>query len=81
MRFKNVKHAEYEILKHLRTKGTVTLQDVMEKGIPGYYACDGVTNRTDNLALKRFKQACTNIDGVLQNMIDKRKKYIPEEDE
>jgi hypothetical protein len=81
MRFKNVKHAEYEILKHLRTKSTYPLSDVMENGIPGYYECDGITHRTDKLALKRFKEACEKIDGVLLNMISKRVKYVPEEEQ
>lgn len=82
MRFKNVKHAEYEILKHLKTKESYPLSDVMEKGIPGYYKVDGVNHRTDKLALTRFKKACANINAVLDNMIEKREKYVPtEEDE
>ena len=42
MRFKNVKHAEYKILQHLKTSGSVPLSVVLERGVPGYQLHKGV---------------------------------------
>ena len=80
MRFKNVKHAEYKILHHLMRRGSNPLSDVMESGIPGYNEYNGVTDKTDKIALKRFTDACDNLTSVLKNMAEKREKYVPEDD-
>jgi len=83
MRFKNVKHAEYKILQHLKTSGALPLSVVMDRGIPGYVlgrGADQPLGRDDKTALKRYNTACKNLAKVLSNMMEKRLKDVPEED-
>jgi len=74
MRFKSVKHAEYEILKALLvTKVEQTFHESVNEikmiGIPN----------GDKVAEQRFNKAASNITKVIFNMLEKRSKYIPEE--
>ena len=82
MRFKNVKHAEYKILQHLKTSGSVPLSVVLERGVPGYQLHKGVNqelSKDSQVALKRFRKATANICGVIDNMLE-RIKNVPEDD-
>ena len=83
MRFKNVKHAEYKILQHLKTSGSIPLSVVLKRGVPGYQLHKGVNqelSKKDKVALKRFRTATANICGVIDNMLEKRIKNVPEDD-
>ena len=83
MRFKNVKHAEYKILQHLKTSGALPLSVVMDRGVPGFVlgrGADQPLNKDDKTALKRYNTARDNLAGVINNMMEKRKKDVPEED-
>ena len=84
MRFKNVKHAEYKILQHLKTSGSLPLSVVLVRGVPGYRLDRGPNNQnlTDyqKTALTRFKTASKNLGAVIDNMLEKRIKNVPEDD-
>tara|TARA_R110000850_G_C9951784_1_gene463714 strand:+ start:1681 stop:1962 length:282 start_codon:yes stop_codon:yes gene_type:complete len=73
MRFKNVKHAEYEIINAiLRNPNSdnfnVSIHRVRERGIP----------EGDVVAEKRFTSAAANIIKVLRNMQGSRLSSLPE---
>ena len=85
MRFKNVKHAEYKILQHMRTSGAMPLSVVMTRGIPGYKLGHSLgikqpLKKSDETALDRYETACKNLNGVITNMLSKRRKDVPEDD-
>ena len=74
IRFKSVKHAEYEILLALRSNKndlpfSVAIDNVWSRGIP-----DG-----DSVAETRFRKAASNISTILRNMQLKRASSLPEE--
>ncbi len=74
MRFKSVKHAEYEILKALLvTEVEQTFHESVNEikmiGIPS----------NDKVAEQRFNKAASNITKVIFNMLEKRSKHLPEE--
>jgi hypothetical protein len=83
VRFKNVKHAEYKILQHMARSGSVPLSVVMNRGVPGYKLGAGKNQplkKDDKVALGRFNTACKNLGSVLNNMMLKREKDVPEDD-
>ena len=83
MRFKNVKHAEYKILQHLRQSGSLPLSVVLNRGVPGYEIHKGPNQpikKEDQVALQRWRTACKNLNGVITNMLDKREKSVPSDD-
>ena len=74
MRFKSVKHAEYEILKAImatRVEGTFheSIEGIKMIGVPS----------NDKVAEQRFNKAASNIVKVISNMAEKRSRYLPEE--
>ena len=73
MRFKNVKHAEYEILKAIihnpnSENFIVSIHKVREKGIP----------KGDDVAEKRFNKAAANIISIMRNLQGSRLSSLPE---
>ena len=73
MRFKNVKHAEYEILRAIlhnpnNENFIVSIEKVREKGIP----------KGDIVAEKRFKKAAANIISIIRNIQGSRLSSLPE---
>ena len=85
MRFKNVKHAEYKLLQHLRNTGRIPLCVVLKRGVPGYVlghelGIEQPLKKDDEVAFGRYMTAIKNLDGVLKNMITKRKKNVPKGD-
>lgn len=73
MRFKNVKHAEYEILRAIlhnpnNENFIVSIEKVREKGIP----------KGDLVAEKRFKKAAANIISIIRNLQGSRLSSLPE---
>lgn len=73
MRFKNVKHAEYEILRAIlhnpnNENFIVSIERVREKGIP----------KGDLVAEKRFKKAAANIISIIRNLQGSRLSSLPE---
>ena len=73
MRFKNVKHAEYEILRAIlhnpnNENFIVSIEKVREKGIP----------KGDTVAEKRFKKAAANIISIIRNLQGSRLSSLPE---
>jgi hypothetical protein len=78
MRFKSVKHAEYEILKAIMaTRVEGTFHETIE-GIKMIGKMIGVPSN-DKVAEQRFNKAASNIVKVISNMAEKRSKYLPEE--
>ena len=72
MRFKNVKHAEYEILRAIISNPNnqhfiISINELREKGIP----------QGDDVAEKRFTNAAANIIKVLRNMQGSRLSSLP----
>ena len=72
MRFKNVKHAEYEILRAIlhnpnNENFIVSIEKVRERGIP----------KGDEVAEKRFTQSVASIGTFLTNMMERRKHRLP----
>ena len=83
MRFKNVKHAEYKILPHLKTSGRLPLSVVLVRGVPGYQLHRGPNqelSKDSQVALNRFRTAAKNLGAVIDNMLEKRIKNVPEDD-
>ena len=87
---KNVKHAEYEIIKVLLYDGWrpidhVHLDRLYCKLVPEVRSGNGIrTHRfgwRDEHAVKRFDAACKNIGTVMRTMLSKRVKHLPEEHE
>jgi len=72
MRFRSIHHAEYEILRKLRTG--IDLNDVYNRGVP--LQRDGTR---DPVANKRAEAARANVRRVLENMLDVRKNKLPED--
>ena len=73
MRFKNVKHAEYEILRAIlhnpnNENFIVSIEKVRERGIP----------KGDVVAEKRFKKAAANIISIIRNLQGSRLSSLPE---
>jgi len=73
MRFKNVKHAEYEILRAIlhnpnNENFIVSIEKVREKGIP----------KGDAVAEKRFKKAAANVISIIRNLQGSRLSSLPE---
>jgi len=73
LRFKNVKHAEYEILRAIlhnpnNENFIVSIEKVREKGIP----------KGDIVAEKRFKKAAANIISIIRNLQGSRLSSLPE---
>jgi len=74
MRFKNIQHAEYEIIKAISECGynpdkqfSVTLREIKEKGVP----------EGDETAEERFHKAALNIGNTFKNKMESRRKYLP----
>ena len=87
---KNVKHAEYEILKVLLYDGWrpidhIHLERLYCKLVPEIRNGNGIkTSRfgwRDKHAAKRFDKACKNIGTVMRTMLSKRVKHLPESHE
>lgn len=72
-RFRNVKQAEYEILKTILTHERINeiMKDSMRSGIVG-------SGRRGVVARERANKAVVNISGVLRSMMLKRVKHLPE---
>ena len=73
MRFKNVKHAEYEIIRAIlhnpnNENFIVSIHKVREKGIP----------EGDDVAEKRFNKAAANIISIMRNLQGSRLSSLPE---
>jgi len=69
MRAASVKHAEYEILKGILTS------DFADLNIDHFALIGGVG---DTVATKRFKSATENLYTILDNMMEKRLKHLPD---
>ena len=92
MKAKNVKHAEYEILKILLYDGWrpvdhIHLDRLYCSLVPELKNGDKNAFHTyrfgwrDRHAAKRFDVACKNIGGVIRTMLSKRVKHLPENHE
>ena len=73
MRFKSVKHAEYEIIRAIlhnpnNENFIVSIHKVREKGVP----------EGDKVADKRFTKAAANIISILRNLQGSRLSSLPE---
>ena len=72
-RFRNVKQAEYELLKMLLQDERIreVLHARMRQGVVG-------TGRRATVARERANKALSNISGIVRGMMEKRIKHLPD---
>ena len=69
-RFRNIRHAEYELLTALMTDEAIRerYHALLQRGVP----------KGDRVALERANAALTNLAGILRGMRENRVKNLPE---